>query len=87
MLERSRARRKTNLLKRNLKYMAYQKEHKLDIGKVSKLVDFLSERDRQRKDILREHRDQYGYYSSCCLSKLVPVTEDSSPLRFFDSFR
>lgn len=59
LLERSRARRKTNLLKRNLKYMAYQKEHKLDIDKVSKLVDFLSERDRQRRDILREHRDQY----------------------------
>lgn len=53
LLERSRSKREKNFLRRNIKYMAYESERKVDMTKVSKLLKMMSEQDRRRKSILR----------------------------------
>ncbi|CAG9537726.1 unnamed protein product [Cercopithifilaria johnstoni] len=58
LLEESRLRGKTDLLKRNIKYMIYETNRKLDPGKTKQILGFMDERNRRRKKILRTLRKQ-----------------------------
>uniref|UniRef100_A0A1I7VCC8 40S ribosomal protein S19-binding protein 1 n=1 Tax=Loa loa TaxID=7209 RepID=A0A1I7VCC8_LOALO len=56
LLEESRLKGKTNLLKRNIKYMIYEANCKLDPDKTKQMMDFMDEHNRRRKKILRALR-------------------------------
>ncbi|KAM3717647.1 Uncharacterized protein ACO02O_01662 [Dirofilaria immitis] len=53
LLEESRLMNKPNVLKRNIKYMIYETNCKLDTDKTKQLLGFMNERNRRRKKILR----------------------------------
>uniref|UniRef100_A0A915PT83 Uncharacterized protein n=1 Tax=Setaria digitata TaxID=48799 RepID=A0A915PT83_9BILA len=58
LLEESRLRPKKDLFKRNIKYMIYETNRKLDPVKARQLINFMDERDRCRKKDLRIIRNQ-----------------------------
>uniref|UniRef100_A0A158Q831 Sas10 domain-containing protein n=1 Tax=Elaeophora elaphi TaxID=1147741 RepID=A0A158Q831_9BILA len=58
LLEESHLIDKANLLKRNIKYMIYETNCKLDPAKTKQIMDFMNERDRRRKKILRTLRSR-----------------------------
>ncbi|VDK75306.1 unnamed protein product [Onchocerca ochengi] len=58
LFEESRLMGKTNLLKRNINYMIYETNCKLDPDRTKQLIGFMDERNRRRKKILRMLRDR-----------------------------
>uniref|UniRef100_A0AAF5PVQ8 Active regulator of SIRT1 n=1 Tax=Wuchereria bancrofti TaxID=6293 RepID=A0AAF5PVQ8_WUCBA len=56
LLEESRLISKTDLLKRNIKYMVYETNCKLDPNKTKQMIGFMDEHNRRRKKILRALR-------------------------------
>ncbi|VDK82414.1 unnamed protein product [Litomosoides sigmodontis] len=58
LLEECRLRGKVDQLKRNIKYMIYESNRKLDPGTAKKIIDFMDEHDRRRKKILHALRSR-----------------------------
>lgn len=62
LLEECRLRGKSDLLKRNIKYMIYETKCKLDPNKVKQITGYMDERNRRRKKILRALRRRNSSY-------------------------
>ncbi|VDM99680.1 unnamed protein product [Thelazia callipaeda] len=58
LFEASRLRTKKDLMKRNVKYMVYETNLKLNAGKAKQLISFMDEKNRRRKNILNKLRKQ-----------------------------
>ncbi|VDK60898.1 unnamed protein product [Anisakis simplex] len=54
LVEQHRSKKRVNLLKRNIKYMVYTNEKKLDTNRVDTMISMMSRRERDMKQIRRE---------------------------------
>lgn len=62
LLEECHLNRKTDLLKRNVKYMIYETNCNLDPGTTKQMINFMDEHNRCRKKILRALRKRNSLF-------------------------
>ncbi|VDM46988.1 unnamed protein product [Toxocara canis] len=58
LVEQHRAEKRVDLLKRNIKYMVYTNEKKLDSNRVGSIIAMMNQRDSEKKEALRQLLEQ-----------------------------
>lgn len=69
LVERHRAMKHVDALKRNIKYMVYTNERKLDSNKVESIIELMSRRERDEKQMRQQLLNQNGTISEYSLNK------------------